>query len=127
MEVGSVVVGLPDFDDGSADGAAGVVEDAAGDPEGSSGAGGDGVVDEDEVVVLIEREAVGVKGADGECGGADEFLSVGSFREPEGGGEGGAAEEMPSRECVCHIRLERASGQPVDGGRVKACKRLVKR
>jgi len=60
MNVGSYAIGLPDFDNGVFDRVAGAFEDAAAEPGNGFNAGGDGLVDDEQIVVAIQREGVGI-------------------------------------------------------------------
>lgn len=95
VEVGAVGIGLPDFDEGVANGVALDVPDGAGEVSDFADGGGDGVVNEDEVVVGIEGEFVGVERAFGLAGGEGEGFGEGARGGEEGGGaEGGEVEEF---------------------------------
>src|SRR6476646_3987276 len=59
-DVGAVVVRLPDLDEGAADGRAVLIEHAAAHPGDGSDCGRDGVVDDDQIVVEIERQFIGI-------------------------------------------------------------------
>ena len=61
VEVDAVGVALPDLDDGVADRVALGVEDAAGQVRDLADGRRDGVVDDDQVVVGVERQLVGVE------------------------------------------------------------------
>ena len=61
VEVSALVIGLPDFDQGIAHRIAMFVEDATGQPSDLADGRRDAVVHDDEVVVRIERQLVGIE------------------------------------------------------------------
>jgi hypothetical protein len=60
VDVGAVVIGLPDFDDGIPYRIAGAVEDAPAEPGDGTRGGCDGVVDDKQIVIAIERKSIGI-------------------------------------------------------------------
>lgn len=94
VDVGALVIDLPDFDTGVGDGVALEVGDLSVEVGDGTDGGGEGVVDAEEVVIGIEGEFVGVEGALGHGGGGGEEFGEGSGIGEEGGGsDGGLAEE----------------------------------
>ncbi|MFM1944907.1 MAG: hypothetical protein RI897_3889 [Verrucomicrobiota bacterium] len=94
VAVDAIPVGLPDFDQGIPDGVAAVVEEATAEVGDLADGGGEGIVEDEEVVVGIEGEAIGVEGAFCLGWGLGEFIGEGTGDgEPGGGREEGALEE----------------------------------
>ena len=94
VDVAAVGVGFPGFDDGVADGFAFDVADGAGEVGDIADGGGDAVVDDEEVVVGVEREFVRVERALGLEGCLEEGFGEGALGGEEGSGaEGGFDEE----------------------------------
>src|SRR5262245_66094152 len=93
MQVDALTVALPDFDESVLHRAAAGVEDAAGEVRDLADGGRDAVVDDDQVVVGVERELVRVEGALGLRRRAREFVGEGAAEGEEGGRECGAAEK----------------------------------
>jgi len=86
-------VALPDFDEGVADGLAVWAEDAAAEPCDLADGWGGGVVDDEEIVIGVERERVRVERAFGLGRRLEEGFGEGAGDGPEGGGSGGGAAE----------------------------------
>ncbi len=94
VAVDAIAVGLPDFDQGIADGVATVVEEAPAEVGDLADGWGEGIVEDEKVVVGIEGEMIGVEGAFRLGGGLGEFIGEGSGDgEPGGGGQEGAMDE----------------------------------
>ena len=68
MDVGAVVVGLPDLHHRAAHRVSAGIEHAARDPHDLAHGRRDGVVDHEQVVVLVERQAVRIVGSDRQGG-----------------------------------------------------------
>lgn len=93
VEVSAIFIDLPDFDEGVADGLAVLVEDAAAEPGDLADSRRGGIVDDDEVVIGIEREFIGVERSFGLAGGFYQFLGEQAGNSKEGGAEGERVEE----------------------------------
>jgi len=87
VEVDAAAIDLPDFDDGIADGVAFGVEEAAAEVGDFADSGGEVVVEDEKVVIGIEREFVRIEGAFGLTGRLGEGFGESAGR-GEGGGEG---------------------------------------
>jgi hypothetical protein len=63
VKISAMVVRLPDFDDRATDRSAGGIENTAAEPGDRAHCRGDGVVEDQQVVIPIERQVVRVVGA----------------------------------------------------------------
>jgi hypothetical protein len=104
VDVGALVVDLPDFNAGIGDGIAFYIGDLAMKVGDGSDSGIDGIVDAQQVVVGIEGKLVRVKRALGHRGSDGERFGKGSGDGEEcGGAEGGSAEEVAAMKICIHI------------------------
>lgn len=102
MEVDPVAIHLPDFDRGVFDGGTGSVENFAAEVGDLTDGGGCRIFDQDEVVVLVKGELIGIERSLGEIGGDLEEVLIGArfneavefFGEEGGGGSGGEGLEQ---------------------------------
>src|SRR6185369_4665121 len=78
MEVNAIAVALPDFDEGVPDGIAAAIQDAAAQVSDFADGRGEAVIDDDEVIIGVERQFVRVKRAFGLGGRAQELLGEGA-------------------------------------------------
>ena len=110
MKVGAVVVRLPNLDDCAAYWTAAGIEHPALYPHDLAHAGRDGVVDEQQIVIQIERQPVGVVRSDGQRRSGDNLLGERALRQPQGGPNGGrvcsATEKSPARIVNAHTPLD---------------------
>jgi hypothetical protein len=81
VQVDAVSVGLPDLDDRVADRLAARVEDAAGQVRDLADRGGDMLVHNDQVVVGIERQMIGIEGPFGLPRRAEQLFGEGAASE----------------------------------------------
>jgi hypothetical protein len=88
---------MPDLDDGIANRIAFEVEDAAAQVRDLADGRRDGAVDDEQVVVRVERHLVGVERPLGLGGCAGEFLGEQARRGEGGGPQGAGAQEQTTR------------------------------
>ncbi len=105
MEVTGVVVHLPDLDDGVANGIAMRIEDSAGQVRNVADGRRDRIVDDEQIVVGIERQVIGIERPFRLRRRAHEL-----FGEDAGGikracGEGGGAEAEACKEAAAGVEV----------------------
>src|ERR1051326_2107723 len=88
--VDAIIVGLPDFDQGIADGIAASIEYAAGKVRDLTGSRREGIVHDDQVVVRVQWKMIRIKRPFGLPRRADQFLSEGAGDGAKSREEGGA-------------------------------------
>ncbi len=74
VQIGAIVVALPDLDDGVADRFAARIEDLAREMRNRPHGGGEGVVEDDQIVVGVEGKFVGIERTFRLSGGAHQFF-----------------------------------------------------
>ena len=96
MKIDAVIVYLPDLDDGILDGRAARVQDAAGEVGNVAHGRRDRIIDDDQVIVGIERQLVRIEGPLGQAGGARKLFGEGARYEKHGRANCQAAAQQPA-------------------------------
>src|ERR1051326_7041898 len=95
VQINTLVVHLPDLHQCVANRLAAAIEHPPAQVRDRSQRGGDAVINDDEIVVSVQRKVVGVKRTFGLLRRANQFLSKSAWNGEEGRSEAQAAEEAP--------------------------------
>lgn len=117
MDIGAVVIGLPDLDQRITYRVAVFVEDATGQPSDLADRGRDAVIHDNQIIIGIERQMIGVERSLGLLRRARQCLSESARHREQRGTQGYLAEEITTG-----LELGRQRGKAMGVSMVQRCK-----